>query len=115
MAEPRVRAFGDIKQVPAFPGVTRRTLASGDRLTLVRIDVERDHTVPQHVHPHEQAGTVIIGRISIRIGDTTSICDEGDVYLIPGDIPHEVTALEPSTLIEVFAPVREDFVADLDD
>lgn len=113
MAEPTIRIFGNIKTVPAFPGVTRRTLASGDKLTLVRIDIERGHVVPEHTHPHEQAGTVIAGRISIRIGDTTSTCDEGDVYLIPGDIKHEVTALEPTTLIEVFSPVREDFVPDL--
>ena len=112
MAEARVRPLSDTKALPAFPGVTRRTLASGDRLTLVRIEVERDHTVPEHVHPHEQAGTVIVGRISIRIGDTTTICDEGDSYLIPGDVPHEVTALEPTTLLECFSPVREEFAHD---
>ena len=112
MAEPRTRLFADTTALPAFPGVTRRTLVSGDRLTLVRIEVERGHIVPEHVHPHEQAGTVIVGRISIRLGDTTTVCDEGDSYLIPGDLPHEVTAIEPSTLLECFSPVREEFAHD---
>ena len=112
MAEARVRPMSDTRALPAFPGVTRRTLASGDHLTLVRIEIERGHTVPEHTHPHEQAGTVIVGRISIRIGATTSTCDEGDAYLIPGRIPHEVTAIEPTTLVEVFSPVREEFAHD---
>ena len=112
MAEPRVRPFADTKALPAFPGVTRRTLASGDRLTLVKIEVQAGHVVPEHVHSHEQAGTVIAGRISIRIGDTTSECGAGDSYLIPGDLPHEVTAIDDATLLECFSPVREEFAHD---
>ena len=112
MAEPRTRAFSDTKPLPAFPGVTRRTLVSGDHLTLVRVEIERGATVPEHTHPHEQAGTVIVGRISIRLGDRTATCDEGDAYLIPGGLPHEVTAIEPTTIIEVFSPPREEFAHD---
>jgi len=104
--------MADTKALPAFPGVTRRTLASGEHLTLVRIEIERGQTVPEHTHPHEQAGTVIVGRISIRIGQDTWTCDEGDSYLIPGGVPHEVTGIEPTTLIEVFSPVREEFAHD---
>ena len=112
MAEPRVRPFSDTKALDAFPGVTRRTLVSGDQLTMVRIEIGRDHTVPEHTHPHEQAGTVIVGRVSVRIGDVTSVADEGDTYLIPGGLPQEVTALEPTTLLECFSPVREEFAHD---
>ena len=102
-----------IRSIDAFPGVVRRTLHSGEAITLVEIAIATGHEVPEHVHPHEQAGTVIAGRIRIEIDGQQSICDEGDVYLIPGDLEHEVTALEPTTLIEVFSPVREDFVPDL--
>ncbi len=112
MAEPRTRAFSDTKAIPTFPGATRRTLVSGDNQTLVRIEIEQDHTVPEHVHPHEQVGTVIAGRISITIQEQTTIIESGGSYLIPGDLPHSVTALEPTTLIECFAPVRDEFAHD---
>ena len=36
----------------------------------------------------------------------------GDSYLIPGDVPHSAVALEDSLLVEVFAPVREEFAND---
>ncbi len=107
-----IRLAKDAKPVDAFPGVVRKLLGSGEKLTLVTIEVEKDNVVPEHVHPHEQAGTVISGRISIRLGDQTSVLDEGAAYLIPGGLPHEVTALAPTALIEVFSPVREDFAHD---
>ena len=111
MAQALVRVLSKITQVPAFPGVIRRTLATGDNLTLVRIEVQPGNKVPEHTHPHEQAGTVIAGRMSIRIGDLTADCEVGDSYLIPGGVPHEITGHGGAvTLIETFSPVRQDFI-----
>ena len=112
MADPRFRDFGDTKPVEMFPGVVRRTLVSGDRQTLVRIDLALHSEVPEHAHPREQAGTVVMGRILLRIGQDEHELDEGASYLIPGDAPHFVRALAPTTLVEVFAPVREEFAGD---
>lgn len=112
MADPRVRGYEETKAIEMFPGVVRRTLVSGDRQTLVRIELSAGAEVPEHTHPHEQAGTVASGQISIRIGDETRDVGAGGAYLIPGDVPHFVRALEPSTLVEVFAPVREEFAGD---
>ena len=117
MSEPLVRPAEAMRAIEAFPGVVRRTIASGDRLTLVQIDIEADATVPEHVHPHEQAGTVVSGRVMLRVGPAGSPEREvapGGGYLIPGDLPHEVRALEAARLIEVFAPVREEFAHDYD-
>ena len=112
MAEPRWRPFAETSALPAFPGVTRRTLVSGDNLTFVRIEFEAGATVPEHTHPHEQAGTVVSGRIALRIGGEQQEVDAGGAYLIPGGLPHLVTASEPAVLFEVFAPVRKDFAND---
>lgn len=112
MAETRFRGFDETHPVEMFPGVVRRTLVSGDRQTLVRIDLAHDAQVPEHTHPHEQAGTVVTGRILLRVGDESRELDEGASYLIPGDAPHFVHALAPTTLVEVFAPVREEFARD---
>lgn len=107
----QIRPAQNTKAIDAFPGVIRKLHASGDAITLVSIEVKQDNVVPKHVHPHEQAGTVISGRVSIRIGDVTTECGPGDGYYIPGGIEHEVTALEPARLVEGFTPVREDFLA----
>jgi quercetin dioxygenase-like cupin family protein len=91
--------------------VTRRTLVSGENQTLVEIRLAAGAEVPEHAHPHEQAGYVAAGRIAIRFGsEEPRELGMGASYLIPGGVPHFVRALEGSTLVEVFAPVREEFV-----
>ncbi len=112
MSEPRTRTYDDLNPVDAFPGVVRRTLVSGDNLTLVEIRIATGAEVPEHTHPHEQAGHVAAGRVLFRIGEQEHELGPGDSYLIPGDLPHHVRALDAATLIEVFSPVREEFAND---
>jgi len=112
MAEIRVRPFGETNPIEMLPGVVRRTLVSGDGHTLVRFELEAGGEVPEHTHPHEQAGTVIEGRVRFRIGDREAEVTVGDSYMIPGGVPHSAVALERSVLVEVFAPVREEYARD---
>ena len=112
MSEPRTRSYDELNPVDQFPGVVRRTLVSGDNLTLVEIRIAPGAEVPEHTHPHEQAGHVASGRVRFRIGAAEHELGPGDSYLIPGDLPHHVRALDAATLIEVFSPVREEFAND---
>jgi quercetin dioxygenase-like cupin family protein len=110
------RAYEATKPIEMFPGVIRRTLVSGERLTLVEIHIEADHEVPQHTHPHEQAGQVVSGRVLFRFGDGDTARETelgaGASYMIPGGEPHYVRAIEAATLIDVFSPVREEYAND---
>jgi quercetin dioxygenase-like cupin family protein len=112
MSDVRTRNYNELNPVDQFPGVVRRTLVSGDNLTLVEIRIAPGAEVPEHTHPHEQAGHVAAGRVHFRIGDLERELGPGDSYLIPGDVPHFVQALDSVTLIEVFSPVREEFAHD---
>src|SRR2546425_2761836 len=98
----RIRSYDDARPVEMFPGVVRRTLASGERLSLVEIRLAPGAEVPEHMHPHEQAGHVVFGRVHFRIGGNESDLGPGDSYLIPGDVPHRVRAVDAATLIEAF-------------
>jgi len=112
MAEPATREYTATKPIEMFPGVVRRTLVSGDNVTLVQITLSPGAEVPQHTHPHEQAGTVADGEIELEIGDASWKLGPGASYLIPGDAPHFVRAIDAATLVEVFSPVREEFAND---
>ena len=102
--------------VEMFPGVERTTLVSGDSITLVRVELAAGAEVPEHTHPHDQAGTVVRGRIRIRLGPGESSMESevavGGAYMIPGELPHHVVAIEDSTLVEVFSPERREFAHD---
>jgi quercetin dioxygenase-like cupin family protein len=110
-ATPHQREHASITPVTMFPGVVRRTLVSGERQTLVEIALDAGAEVPEHTHPHEQAGQVQTGRVMLRLGDGPEReVGPGGAYLIPGGLPHFVRALEASRLVEAFAPVRDEFV-----
>ncbi len=112
MSEPRTRSYDDTNPIDMFPGVVRRTLVSGERMTMVEVRLAPGAEVPEHTHPHEQSGHVASGRVVFRIGDAKHEFGPGDSYLIPGDLPHHVRAVDAATLIEVFSPVREEFAND---
>lgn len=104
------RANAEADAVEMFPGVVRRTLNSGDCTTLIEVTLDAGAVVPGHSHPHEQIGYVARGLVRFDVAGDVRDLRAGDGYLIPGDASHEVTALESSICIDVFSPVREEYL-----
>jgi len=100
----------EAKPVEMFPGVVRRTLASGDRATLVEVTLTKGATVPPHQHEHEQVGYIARGRVRFEIGGETRELAEGDSYLARSNVPHGVIALEDSIAIDIFSPPRTEYL-----
>jgi quercetin dioxygenase-like cupin family protein len=99
-----------VRPVEMFPGVSRRTLNSGANATLVEVSIAAGATVPEHTHPHEQVGYLVSGRLRFVIGDEERVLGPGDSWLVPGDVPHIVTAIEDCIAIDVFSPVRHEYL-----
>lgn len=99
----------DAKPVEMLPGLTRRVLATSDRMMVVEFSMEVGGEVPQHTHPHDQVGFVAVGRVKMVIGDQTAECSVGDSYHAPPGVAHSAVALEPSVLVDTFNPPREDY------
>ena len=66
--------------------------------------------LPVHDHPHEQTGYLVAGRLRLTIADESRDLGPGDSWSIPGGTPHGGVALVESVAIEVFSPVREDYL-----
>ncbi len=99
----------DIAPVEMLPGAERRTLCAGERTMLCEITLMKGTVVPWHTHPHEQTGYLSRGRLLFRMGDEERVLEPGDAWMAPGDVPHEVTALEDSVAIDIFSPPREEY------
>ena len=95
---------------PALPGIRRKTLCYGTRTLMTEFVLERGSTLPRHAHPHEQTGYLVTGRIRLTIGTTEHDVRPGDNWCIPGGVEHGANILEDSVAVEVFAPVREDYL-----
>jgi quercetin dioxygenase-like cupin family protein len=92
-----------------FLGVDIETVA-GDQLMLSLVTFEADSVVEEHSHPHEQAGMLLSGELTFTIGGETTVARAGDMWRIPGNVPHRVVAHNgPATALDVFNPIREDY------
>ena len=90
------------------PGGRTRTFW-GDKMLISRVNFALDVVVPEHSHPHEQFGVVLTGELTLAVGGETLLLRPGDMYLVPGGVPHSAQAgPEGFTAAEVFSPVRED-------
>jgi quercetin dioxygenase-like cupin family protein len=94
----------------ARPGVDFRTLAFGERTHLTEFHLARGSVIPEHQHPHEQTGYLVSGRMTFVIAGETFDARPGDAWNIPGGVNHGVDVLEDCVVVEVFSPVREDYL-----
>lgn len=91
-------------------GVQRQTLVNGERMHLLKFLLRKGSRVPAHNHPHEQTGHLIEGRVRLAIDGKRHDLEEGDSWCIASNVPHEAEALEDSVVLEVFSPIREDYL-----
>jgi quercetin dioxygenase-like cupin family protein len=87
-----------------------RQMAHTETMTVARILLAKGARVPRHEHPNEQITNVVQGRLRFVVGDEERIVAGGSTVLIPADVAHEIEALEDSVALDVFSPVREDWV-----
>ncbi len=93
-------------------GVSMRPLAFGEKTNLCEFRLLKDHRLPLHSHPYEQTGILISGKLNFRIKNEWHAVEAGDSWSIPASIEHEVEVLEDSVVLEVFSPVRSDYLPD---
>lgn len=97
----------DAKQV--FPGIELRTFW-GDNMLISVADLEPGALLPSHSHPHEQAGVVLEGELTLVIDGDVKVLGPGDIYIAQGGIVHSAQAgPDGCRALDIFSPVREDY------
>lgn len=96
------------KQVLA--GIEQKTVAYGDQTLMAEFRLQQGANLPLHSHPHEQIGYLVTGHLLLTIGEEVHDVLSGDSWCIPGDVPHCAECLEDAVAVEVFSPVRVDYL-----
>jgi len=91
-------------------GIEQKTLVYGDKTLMTEFLLQKGSILPVHAHPHEQTGYLVKGRIRLSIGDETHEAQPGDSWCIPGGVEHGAHIIEESVALEVFSPVREEYL-----
>lgn len=94
----------------ALAGIRRKTLVHGKETLMVEFRLDRGAILPRHMHPHEQTGYLVSGRLRLSIGTEIRDLCPGDAWCIAGGVEHGAEVLENAVAIEVFSPVREDYL-----
>jgi quercetin dioxygenase-like cupin family protein len=92
-----------------------RKVISGEKMTMAQIFLAKDGVVPLHHHENEQISSVVTGAMRFEIEGKEIVLHAGDVLVIPPNIPHRVVALEDSQALDVFSPIRIDWLTGKDD
>ena len=93
-----------------LPGVQIKTLTYGDLTLFTEYRMKRGSVLPRHSHVHEQTGYLVKGNVLLTIGSEECNVTPGDSWCIQSNVEHNAQILSDSVAIEVFAPVREDYL-----
>jgi quercetin dioxygenase-like cupin family protein len=91
-------------------GVSRRVLAYTPQLMIVEVNFKKGGEGSVHTHPHSQSTYVLSGRFRFNVDGEGVEVGPGDTLAFPPDIPHGTLCLEAGTLLDIFTPMREDFI-----
>lgn len=90
------------------PLVSRRVW-HGERMTTAQVNLAEGAVVPWHQHPHEQTTTLVSGKLLFCVEEEEVVLLPGQMLRVAPNRRHQVTALESSVAIDIFAPTRDDW------
>jgi quercetin dioxygenase-like cupin family protein len=87
-----------------------RRFITGDSVTIGRFELKKGGIVPSHAHVNEQVSMVMSGVIRFLVGGRETIVKAGELIQIPPNVPHEIEVIEDAVAIDVFSPIRQDWI-----
>ena len=91
-------------------GQRRKVCAFNDQEMLVQVNFDAGSVGAMHKHPHTQISYVLEGEFLYYIGEDTYKLKQGDSIVVNSDEVHGCTCVTAGTLLDIFAPMRKDFV-----
>jgi quercetin dioxygenase-like cupin family protein len=91
-------------------GVSRKILCYDKNLMMVRVEFEKGAIGTLHTHPHIQMTFIESGSFEVEISGEKRVLSAGDVFYVHSNLVHGVVCLEKGVLMDMFNPMREDFI-----
>lgn len=92
-----------------------RKIICGKKVMLAQVFLKKGCIVPAHSHDSEQVTYILSGSLRLSLPDREVTLNEGDVLNIPSQVEHSAVALEDTLDLDVFSPIREDWLKGTDD
>ena len=109
MATVRLHRWDEIALEKITEMISQKIVA-GEREMLAQIYLKRGALVPMHSHESEQMTYILQGALKVLVGGEEVTVREGEVLHIPSWTPHQAEALEDTFELDVFSPIRQDWI-----
>jgi len=109
------KVFIENKDIPweqMADGVKRKIMSYDDKLMVVKVSFDKGGIGSLHQHYHSQITHIESGVFEVEISGEKKVLSAGDGFYIPPNALHGAVCLEAGVLIDVFSPMREDFITD---
>ncbi|HII81753.1 MAG: cupin domain-containing protein [Candidatus Thermoplasmatota archaeon] len=87
-----------------------RQMVYGEKVMVAQLDIRKGSVVPEHMHENEQITWIMKGKLHFKIDGKEMDVGQGEIVIIPPNIKHEAIALEDTLDVDVFSPVRSDWI-----
>jgi quercetin dioxygenase-like cupin family protein len=92
-----------------------RKIVTGEKVMLAQVFLTKGAVVPEHHHESEQLSYVLEGALRFKLDGREIEVRSGEVLVIPSHAPHGVVALEDTLDLDIFSPIRQDWLDKTDD
>ena len=92
-----------------------RKVITGDKAMVAQVFIAKGAVVPEHHHESEQITYILTGALQFEIEGRQIVVSAGQVLRIPSDVPHSAVALEDTLDLDIFSPIRVDWLTGHDD
>jgi quercetin dioxygenase-like cupin family protein len=106
---PRLHRWDEIALDKVTEMVSQKIVA-GENEMVAQIYLKRGALIPMHAHESEQMTYILQGSLRFLVGGEEIIVREGEVLHIPSRVPHQAEALDDTFELDVFSPIREDWL-----
>jgi unsaturated pyranuronate lyase len=92
-----------------------RKIISGDKAMVAQVFLTKGAVVPEHFHESEQITYILEGALRFEIEGKEIVVGKGEVLRIPSNVPHRAVALEDTLDLDIFSPIRHDWLTKQDE
>lgn len=96
----------------AGEGMKRQIMGYDGQIMLVKVEFQKGAIGYEHSHYHSQSTYVVSGVFEFVVDGIKKLVKGGDGIYIAPNVLHGAKCVEPGILIDVFSPMREDFIKD---
>ena len=90
--------------------VISRKIISGEKAMVAQVFLKKDAVVQEHYHESEQITYILQGALKFELEGREVVVRAGEVLHIPSNVPHRAVALEDTLDLDIFSPIRTDWL-----